>query len=249
MKLPTRIAACLLAGIFLVTLTGCVYLRLRTLQVQLSDFPRYFSVETTGLPTVICKTPVLKESDVEWVTGLTPSVRQEDGLSVTSTYQFTKVLEEGASPGAYDELIFKFMYHDNRLTQMSFPVQFKSFLTERNFIEMLSPMQDAQTHMARKQTEWSWREMYIQIPSYEGICKFLGTPTRETRNDTSRDPHFRYHLKGQASSDVFEFPFRMDYRVWHYNNRMADVECNVGRVFLYIDVSKEDKTVKMDIRK
>ena len=41
----------------------------------------------------------------------------------------------------------------------------------------------------------------------------------------------------------------MDYRVWNYNNRMYDVTCNVGRLFVYIDVSKEDNVVKMDIKK
>jgi hypothetical protein len=243
--------AALLTGLFLLgSMSGCVYYRLYKLKAQLSNFQNYFTVDNSGRPAVLFKQPIIHEADVEWLTGLSPSKRQADGDAVTNVYHFTKIIETNAVPSAYHELIFTFEYEQGRLHRITLPLQFSGFLTETNFMEMLAPIRDAKTDHTDKKTEWTWREMYIQIPNYDRICHYLGKPSLTSSNAVTRDPLFRYTLKGHLQPDPrFEFPWRMDYRVWNYNNRMYDVDVNVGRLFVYIDVSKEDKVVKMDIRK
>jgi hypothetical protein len=245
-----RLISIALAACLLSTMSGCVYYRLFKLKAQLANFEKYCSVDNSGRPAVMFKKPIIHEADVEWLTGLLPSKRQASGDAVTNVYHFVKMIETNALPSAYHELIFTFEYEQDRLNRITFPIQFSSFLTKTNFMEMLGPIRSAKTDHADKKTEWTWREMYIKIPSYDRICEHLGKPSLTSSNALTRDPFFRYALKGGHLPDPrFEFPLRMDYRVWNYNNRMYDVVCNVGRVFVYIDVSKEDKIVKMDIKK
>jgi len=240
----------MLFGVLLLAgLSGCVYLRLHKLKAQLADFQKFFTVDNTGRPALMFNQPIIHEADVSWLTGLYPSKRQDHGAVVTNLYHFTKMLDTNSVQGAYDELIFTLEYDRDKLHRITFPMQFRGFLTETNFYEMLSPIRDASTDRGSKKTEWTWREMYIQIPSYERLCHYLGKPSVSTNTEKTRDPFFRYTLKGHHEDARFELPLRMDYRVWQYNNRMYDVTCNVGRLFVYIDVSKEDKLVKIDIRK
>lgn len=233
----------------LLALTGCVYLRLYDLKGQLTSFDENFAIEhREGIPTLLFKDPVMKADDVVWMTGLEPTEVKQSGDTEVRTFVFNLVRFADAKPGPYDELVFTMEFVKNRLTAMAFPPQFKEFLTPDIFAEMFEPIANADIRKDQKQTEWSWREMYIEIPSYSRLVHFLGMPSVELASDELLKMTYAYDLEGHPENSDIQPAWNMVYHVRNSGLRMTDVLCSVGHLQVLIDVSGEDKTVNIERR-
>jgi len=75
-------------------LSGCVYLRLLELKLQLGKFDEYFALQTNDGLAIICHTPVLRTDDVRWI-GLKPESTKKLGRAEHWQVRWVKQLPPG----------------------------------------------------------------------------------------------------------------------------------------------------------
>ncbi|NKB24200.1 MAG: hypothetical protein GKR87_07460 [Kiritimatiellae bacterium] len=224
------------------SLSGCVYLRLNTLKNQLAQFPEYFSVKQRKAPTLVYKNPVLYSDDMQWLTGLKPSSIQTTLRGTLQRYVFRKL---NAPQKENKDIVSTLLFRDDKLSEVVFPKRFKNFITMKNFVEMFSPIKDARITKRSKKTEWKWREMYIKLPTIKKLSEYLGKPTRREEKPGRITLTYDYQLERSDGPHTYIPEFQMVFTFWEYNAKVKETEVNLGRLWMFIDVSKEEKLVKV----
>lgn len=236
----------LLAGCLL--LTGCVYLRLYSLKGQLSDFMEHFEVvqQDSGRPSLVFKDPLMKPGDIVWLTGLEPTHTQGTDEQATRFYYFDKLGPAPVQTGRHHRLMVTMAYTNDALHKMTFPSHYSSFLTQVNIREMFEPISDADIRRDQKQTEWTWQEMHIEIPTYEKLLHYLGPPTEETSSPEFRTVSYRYQLEKMDPESPYAPGWEMVFRVFQDDQRVSDVDALFGRFRVKINLAGEDKSVNLE---
>ena len=119
MQLRRLILAPLL-GALVVSLTGCVWLRLLAFKNQLADFDRYVKVEDGQGLTLQFVKPVLYTKDLLFLMQLEPTSRATNGGAQTWFWTFVK--EDAQSNAVPDNLnlTFSTSFDGNKLTAFTF---------------------------------------------------------------------------------------------------------------------------------
>ena len=124
--MPRRPRVLLLIALGAVTLllSGCVYLRLLQLKLQLGDFEKNFAVDTRDGLVLTFKHPVLLDEDVEKFFHWVPDGRQHSGTAEKWHFAWIKVPapdEAGQSPV---EISLDLFFSEGKLTRMVMPEKF-----------------------------------------------------------------------------------------------------------------------------
>ena len=230
--------------ILLLTMSGCVYWRLYTFRAHLSHFLTYFQVETIDdRPAITALQPVLRSSDLRWLTGLTPSAVEEKDEGTVSQYRFVGQTTWQDAEFNIDALVH---YQKDRLTAFLFPPRFAQLITEENFIDVFGEMEQGRVDRFEQATDWSWAERAVHIPKRSDVLRYLGPTSFVASSNESFVLTYRYQLVGMTESlNPTGSAIFMQYEFEPTEERLVAADVYLGRLRISATFQPEKNTMKI----
>lgn len=185
----------------LISLSGCLYLRLQTLKTQLSQFDTYFLVreENDGF-TLIAKSPILYSSDMLRLIGMDPTSKEQGSESNLWRYVFQK---ECSGPKVEDgdfDITVGMLFQDDKLAEVRFSRRFLSILPKPFLVGIFRAMGQATVNIRKRSVRIpSWSsgksEEPFQIPNRQDIISLLGSPFSVQNSESGYEITYNYHMK------------------------------------------------------
>ena len=199
MRTARRILLASLGIAALLTLFGCVYLRLLEVKSQLRDFDAHFT--TGGRPSwhVEFKNPVLTAKDAIFMIGAPPlSISTGTGEDIYH-FEFEMVRSTPAVPTALERLSLQLHLKEKMLLRIEAPETFLLYFSRRVLEETLRQAKDAEVFQLERTARATVRlskDADAELPSLERTRLLLGEPM-ESRKDGPLWPlTYRYRIVG-----------------------------------------------------
>lgn len=199
-KLVKRMALLLI----LLTLGGCVYVRLFELKNQFGTFDQNFSVDTESGLTLVFLKPVLREDDMRTLQLPATSAEEQSG-GKACTYVFEKQYAgDGELDGQHD-IVIGSRFSEGKLSEISVDERHFEHFSKDLFLAMLKSFGQAKvnavTRSARSEVR---RAAGVEPLERDDILAFLGAPygSHETVGPVSL--RYLYKLRpapGEASKE------------------------------------------------
>lgn len=189
----------------LLSMTGCVYLRLLAIKNQLARFDQYFRVEASDSFTLHFLEPKLFGKDVEYLSELQPTVKTSSGEGEEWTFLFKKMRSETEESSEAETDIF-FVFRFNReglLTSLTFsPVLVR--IAPPEFLELsLRSLGNANVDKKKRQIAGNLEnlpKLKKPLPHREEILRYLGEPISEEPVEDSLLTTYHYRLDTEVKS-------------------------------------------------
>jgi uncharacterized protein YndB with AHSA1/START domain len=204
-----------LAGLLLLTVSGCVYLRLLNIKNQLADFDTHFKIELKDGLTVHHLSPVLYNKDVLYLTKVIPSrvVEKEEGY--TWTFEFEKLNQDNVTVETGKEIRFDMAFNrGNRINTFVFHEMFLQIVPPEFIEYSLRALGNAHVDKRERKVDADtsvWSGKMLEAPVVVAIRENLGVPISEVKDETALTLTYRYRLIVPEDTKVKE------------GNRFADV--------------------------
>ncbi|MEM9158335.1 MAG: hypothetical protein AAGB46_04740 [Verrucomicrobiota bacterium] len=176
-----RIVAIALLATLVLGLSGCAYIRLLKFKNQLKDFDEYLIVQTANGLSLELKKPVVKNSDLVFITESNPTQKEEAPTSANReiwTWRFHKKIDPSQnSPYAVD---FKTHFHDQLLHQLDFDPKLIEIVPPDFLLSMVKSLGKAKISKLRKviSAEVDAEDLDIQkLPTLGEIFDTMGKPS------------------------------------------------------------------------
>ncbi len=174
----------IILGLSILSLSGCVYLRLLSLKKQFADFDRFVRVEVTDSFTAHFNKPVIYNEDIITLSKLPPSIIEKMGYEESWTYLFKK-LDSNNLPVAQSDTDISFMMQFNNQKMMHSltlsPILMQ--IAPAEFLEMsLRSLGGAKVDKKNRQVHGNidnLAKLKRQLPKRNEIIKHLGAPFSE----------------------------------------------------------------------
>lgn len=196
-----RVAGSLLVALALLGLTGCVYLRLLTVQRQFAHFDRYVRVLEEGGLTLEFVEPVLLTEDFTTLLKVAPSAVQTNGSRVDWQWTFVKAAVTNEAAGAYD-ITFTTTFVSNRFARMTFPPRFLAMMPKSYIVEVMRGLGRAEIARQEKKAVLNWAgaaDSPGREPLVRGRIEQLLGQAAQVQLEPERDTWwYRYRLKTES---------------------------------------------------
>jgi hypothetical protein len=217
------------------TLTGCVYLRLLQLKLQLRDFDRNFDVQTTEGLTLTMKNPVLLDDDIEEFFHWRPETRKKIGSAERWEFRWTKDRVSADGDRQPVELSFDLLFVEHKLTKLHVPETFfVATVPKRLAISSLRSLGGARVDKARRTAESTIGSDALaevaseRFLSEDGIKAALGEPMEVVADEARPKWHYRFHpvspQQRLGETGLIEVTFTFEaatHRVWLMDGKTA----------------------------
>lgn len=172
-----RLFACGLAAASLL-FTGCVYLRLLEVMLQLRQFDRYFALRTDDGLTLVCHHPVIRPDDVRWF-GVKPEQREALGQAEHWRVRWVKQPAPGAVEDSIYDIALDLSFVDRKLARVAIPERYFAVLPKPFLIGVIKSFGRGAVDRGDKavSTTLDARELAASRPRLAAIDRLLGTPT------------------------------------------------------------------------
>jgi len=177
-------------------LSGCVYLRLNKLRIQMADFQKYAVFLDDPGPGMMLKEPVLLPGDLAWLTGLSPSTKEGGAERSILSYKLVKraAKNSGEKPAALrSEALF--MFANDKLARVQLPPQYNAILNGRVIAQLMKRADKAEINQGSKQAAWAVEDSSI-LPGMNQIRRALGHPSKLETKDGEIILTYWYDLVG-----------------------------------------------------
>lgn len=144
-RLPGLVLLCL----SLLTLSGCVYLRLLEFKGQLGDFEENFTVDVTNGLSITFLDPVILEDDM-WKIGLPPTLQEVNAAGVTWILVFDKLAGEGAPASIGDEVRITLRFVNDKLAGFAVGEELFAFIPKAAVLNTLSSLGELEISLTRR---------------------------------------------------------------------------------------------------
>lgn len=233
---------CLLLAGILYGSTSCIYWRLNSFRAQLSKFTEYCSIEQRAGPTIVFKKPVLQPGDLQWLVGIEPNEVVSDGDNQVETYLFRKMYaneeQRGQEDGMYD-FPLEIAYRDGLASSLMFPARIRELVKEDQMIEIFNDIDKAKIEATGSTTSWQLGNS-LDVPKYEVMLGFLGTPFLETTNELHRVVHLRYQVATEVDPEgVVDSQSTLVYE--RMSGKLLWADIRLGYLFIHAKVGRGKK--------
>lgn len=203
------------------TLTGCVYLRLLQLKLQLRDFDRNFDLQTADGLVLTMKNPVLLDDDVEQFFHWLPETRKKIGNA--ERWEFRWVKDHVAADGDRrpTELSLDLLFVDHKLAKLRAPETFfVATIPKTLAVSALHSLGGAKVDKSKRTAESTIGSNALaeaaaeRFLTQDGVKAALGEPVDAT--DTEAKPKWHYRFKPASphqrfgDSGIVEVTFTFD---------------------------------------
>jgi hypothetical protein len=189
-------------GLLIISLSGCVYLRLLSLKKQFADFDRFVKIEVTDSFTAHFNKPVLYNKDIVTLSKLQPSSIEKHGDEENWTYHFKKLDSNNQPVVASDTDIYYVMRFNNKKLMRSLtlsPILMR--IAPAEFLEMsLRSLGGAKVIKSKRQVHGNidnLPKLNRQLPKRQEIIKHLGAPFSEEIVNDYLLVTYHYRLKSE----------------------------------------------------
>lgn len=187
-------------SILLLTLSGCVYLRLLTIKNQLAKFDRFFKVEVTDSFTLNFLEPKLYGRDIIYLSELQPSQRTPVPAGEEWTFLFKKMISETEiAPDSSADIYFLFRLNQEDLLSALTLSPILMRIAPPEFLELsIRALGNAKVDQKKRQIQGELGNLprsKTPLPKRDEILNYLGKPfSEETVQDTTLIT-YRYRLE------------------------------------------------------
>ena len=211
----------LLAGLAATALlfSGCVYLHLLQLKLQLAHFDKNFAVDTHDGVALTFNHPMLLDEDVESFFKWVPDSRQRIGQ--VEKWHFAWVKDKPAGESDTVELAFDLFFIDHKLVKIVAPERFFAATMPKSLaLAALRSLGHAEVNKENRSASSTISSQELQTAAADrfltgdGLRDALGPPnTRSTKGDTL-EWHYRFSPISQrqkfGDSGVVDVTFTLD---------------------------------------
>jgi hypothetical protein len=209
-----------LAAVALV-LSGCVYLRLLQLKLQLRDFEKNFAVATQEGLALTFNHPVLFDEDVETFFHWVPDSRQRIGSAEKWHFAWVKHAAEPERGESSAEIAFDLYFNDHKLVKVVAPERFFAATMPKSLaLAALRSLGHANVDQKKRTADSTIGSAELQSAaadrflSEDGLLEALGKPTSIVTREGAVE--WRYEFAPISSrqrfgdSGVVEVTFTLD---------------------------------------
>ena len=201
-----RIGFFILLGALLLTLPGCVYVRLLKLKGQFGDLERYVRLEQVYGLALILREPILRVADVVWLLEAEPAARVRSGRHGLYQYVFQN---PATADGAGVTIAIFLSFRDGKLYKVRFSREFSTALHPELIAGALKSIGqgtvDRQRHTLAASVNPADHRKPLPVPSRTEIERILGTPAATTDAEGDVILHYQYtqtQTVAQASANA-----------------------------------------------
>ncbi|MER3445374.1 MAG: hypothetical protein C4291_00410 [Candidatus Dadabacteria bacterium] len=225
--------------LFLISITGCVYLHLLEVRRQLSSFENNFEIRDQNGLTLVFLNPVLLTEDIIWLTEIGPTYEEETGHGRLWRYIFEKQYPGPRDEkGDFDIPIIMLFQGNDRLREVRFPERFLEFVSKPLLIRMFKSMGYSQISKLRRSATSKFEGSSMEIPRRQFILKVLGKPFNIENSDHTSRLVYRYNLKKGKPADR-GFNILINFTFQQGDDKLRKAEGNIGDMRLFMDFSVE----------
>jgi hypothetical protein len=229
--------------LFIVSSTGCVYLRLLKVKRQLNDFENNFELNDKNGLSFVFKNPVLLSDDIIWLMKNDPLSRQQTEIGETWVYILEKqYLDENTDKVSYD-IPMLFYLRDDKLAAMTFPERFLKNLSKPLLIKMLGSMGKSEISKSTRSAGTEFRGSNLdEIPKKRYIMSVLGKPYKdENADDTSKFTYLYNFKKNGIEKENDEFDLKMTFSFRDDDETLQKAEYNFNGLTMSLSLVTEEK--------
>lgn len=184
----------------LLTMTGCVFLRLLKVQRQLKDFDRYFQVEDQNELALICLEPVMLMKDITWLARAKPTIQTNSGAYVVWQYIFEKQYLMDTEKEGNFEISQTMFFEDGKLRKITYPQKLTSVLKREFVTHSLRSMGKGNVNKQQRSLSAAWDDQKapksVKIPTKPDVEKVFGKPYAIMRpSDSELTFYYKYALR------------------------------------------------------
>ena len=180
-------------GSVLLLSSGCVYLRLLELKLQIDRFDKFFGLQTQDGLAIICHTPVLKTSDIRWM-GIKPEKTQKLGQAEKWQVRLVKQLPPGVTEKIEYDILLDFTFVDDRMSRVAIPEKYFAVMPKPFLVGVIKSLGRGKIDKTGKKIEASVsaEEIAAARPNLPSIDKLLGQPSEEREEGPLTLVRYRY---------------------------------------------------------
>lgn len=201
-----RALAVLLVAALLVS--GCVYLRLLQLKLQLGDFDRNFAVQTEDGLTLSFKHPVLRDRDVESFFNWSPATKERVGTAERWRFRWVKDRVEADGEAPPVELSIDVLFADGKLVRLHAPERFfAATMPKALALAAVKSLGGAKVDKSARRAESTIGGDALQVAAADrfltrdGVLEALGAPVADL--GTPERPEWRYRFVPASAQQRF----------------------------------------------
>ncbi len=181
----------------MLSVSGCVYLRLLEFKGQLSDFEENFAVDVSDGLSITFRDPVILEKDM-WKIGLPPTLQIADAEGVTWVLVFDKQSEDDEPETVGREVQIDLRFEDDKLAAFAVGEELFAFIPKEAVLKTLSSLGDLEISVARRKarlTVGGGPDWDFPSPDKAEIVGTLGPATSEEMDDDHSILTYSYRLR------------------------------------------------------
>lgn len=229
--------------LFIVSSTGCVYLRLLKVKRQLNDFENNFELNDQNGLKFVFKNPVLLSGDIIWLMKNDPLSREQAENGEIWVYVLEKqYLDENTDKVNYDIPIL-FYVRDDKLIEMTFPERFIKNLSKPLLIKMLGSMGKSEISKSTRSAGTEFKGSNSdEIPKKRYIISVLGKPYEDETTDDTQTFTYLYNLKkSDMAKEDDQFDLKMRFSFGDDNDSLEKAEYNFNGLTMSLSLVTEEK--------
>lgn len=229
--------------LLVVSLTGCVYLRLLKVKRQLNDFEKNFELRDQNGLKFVFKNPVLISDDIIWLMKNDPLSRGHTEGGETWVYVFEKQYSnENVDKLNYDIPIL-FYVRDDKLVEITFPERFLKNLSKPLLIKMLGSMGKSKISKSTRSAGTEFKgDNPDEIPKKRYIISVLGKPYKDETTDHSQRFTYLYDLKKRDEAEEDDrFDLKMTFSFGEDKDSLEKAEYNFNGLTMSLSLVTEEK--------
>ena len=193
-------------------LSGCVFLRLLELKLQLNKFDQNFTLRTDDGLVIICHKPVIRPDDVRWF-GVMPETIQQLGHAEQWQVRWVKQLPPGVTEPIEYDIILELGFAAKKLNRIGIPERYFAVMPKPFLIGVLKSFGRGKIDQTEKSLETSVTapDVASARPKLSAVDKLLGAPTEKRIEGPLTILRYRYLPATQESrAGVFDMILHFD---------------------------------------
>lgn len=210
----------------IVSISGCMYLRLLKLKAQLSDFEKYFELQDEQKFTLVFLEPVLLNEDLVWLLKSDPVSKEDTERGELWTYVFEKQYTDTKDEKENFDIPVDMLFHKKKLKEVRFPERFLKYLSKPLLAKMFRSMGDAEISKLSRTADSEFKgNNPLEIPSKQEIVDLLGNPFSVKNPDGKSKFIYRYKVRKTTSgSNGEEFELTTKFTFRQENDKLLKAE-------------------------
>ena len=229
--------------LFIVSSTGCVYLRLLQVKRQLNDFENNFELNDQNGLKFVFKNPVLLSDDIIWLMKNDPLSTEQTENGENWVYVLEKqYLDEDTDKVNYD-IPMLFYLRDDKLVEMTFPERFLKNLSKPLLIKMLGSMGKSEISKSTRTAGTEFKGSNSdEIPKKRYIISVLGEPYKDETTDQTETLTYLYNLKkSDMAKENDQFDLKMTFSFRDNNETLEKAEYNFNGLTMSLSLVADEK--------